>query len=327
MNEMTHDRCSELLSDLLAGDLSADEALEVETHLESCADCRAEMKSLMALAGELTPLTDFERAHIRRAVVKAVLPEEKSFGPEDRGFWSKAAPYLSAAAALLILGFAITSIDLGGSDEMGDASTAGGSTESLQDDTAGGGDEAASGGGRVLSGDAEDQAALESGAPQDAAAGEPEAAAGGGSDGTTAGGSEFATESSNTSGIPVFITEEELGIKGLKAQTDDRQPYRSTARSYDPENADADRDRLIKTLARRADRSGRSGEALETCIRSVRDLRSLPVLAHYGTLKGNESLAVGYVLATGGTYDRYLIAIWTPPTECGSPRFVRGQLR
>ncbi|MBA2725811.1 MAG: zf-HC2 domain-containing protein, partial [Actinobacteria bacterium] len=124
MSDMTHERCSELLPGLLAGDLVADDAVAVELHLASCADCRLELRGVSALAEELTPLTDLERARLRRAV-RAGLPHGDEASREASPLWRKAAPFLSAAAALLILGFGIASLELGGRDEGSDSAAGG----------------------------------------------------------------------------------------------------------------------------------------------------------------------------------------------------------
>jgi anti-sigma factor RsiW len=39
MSSLTHERCSELLSDYLAGELDSEERQRVEGHLEHCAQC------------------------------------------------------------------------------------------------------------------------------------------------------------------------------------------------------------------------------------------------------------------------------------------------
>lgn len=330
MTEMTHQRCSELLPSLLEGRLAADEAVEVERHLEGCAQCRAELRGLTALRDDLTPLTDFERATLRRAV-KDALPPAVEARPS---IWSKAAPFISVAAALLILGFGLTTINLGGNDS---AETAGGSADAGESFESGAGsateaeEEADSGKESAAGGGDGEQAASDAAEPE--AAGETlEADAPGGGE-VAPGGEESGfgtTSAARRQRYPVYKFGGEIVAEKLESQAREGRVYRSAARDLKPKNADRDGNELLATLRGHAEKSGRSGENLETCARSVMDSSAgarLPVFANFGRQSERRSLAIGFIEAAGSTYDRYLIGIWTPPEGCANPQFRKGPLR
>lgn len=321
MTEMTHDRCSELLPLLLAGRLDAEEALEVEHHLEGCPECRAELRGLTALASDLTPLTDFERVKLRRAV-RDSLPAAAA---PRASIWSKAAPFISVAAALLILGFGLTSLDLGGTgsgDESGGMSTdAGGSeisdTEEAQDGPASEADGDTTTTDQIASDAAEPEGAA--GAAEALEAAEPEEETAGFGGGSGARGKNY----------PVYKFGGQIVPEKLESQARTGRTYRSAALALKPENVHRDREDLLATLRGHAEKSGRSGENLETCARTVTDSSSaarLPVFATFGKLETRPSLAIGFIEAGGSTYNRYLIGIWSPPTDCTDPRLLKGPL-
>jgi hypothetical protein len=311
---MTHEHCSELLPDLLSGDLRAEDAVEVEAHLEGCDECRTELRGLEALRSELTPLSDFERSRLRRAV-RDTLPEGAGFGPEKASLWRRAAPFLSAAAALLIVGFAITSIELGGSDEMtggAESSDAGGDTSSS--------DEA----GSVEAGSAQEEETSGAGSASDeiaSDAGEPESLE------APAGA---ATGGRSSGRYPLLKVSQNLSAEKLESQARSGNTYRAAAQTLKPKDAERDRKELLATLSRRAENSGRSGSVLESCARSLIDGWSaelLPVFAAYGILDSKRSLAIGFIEANRGVFNRYVIGLWTPPAPCEDPRILRGPLR
>jgi hypothetical protein len=320
MTDMTHEHCSELLPDLLSGDLRAEDAVEIEAHLEGCDECRTELRGLEALRSELTPLSDFERSRLRRAVREA-LPEGAGFGPEKASLWRRAAPFLSAAAALLIVGFAITSIELGGSDEMtgaaGESSDTGGDTSSS--------DEA----GSVEAGSAQEEEASGAGSTSDeitSGAAKPES----GDTESLEAPAGAATGGRSSGRYPLFKVSQNLSAEKLESQARDGSTYRAAAQTLEPKDAERDRKELLATLSRRAETSGRSGSVLESCARSLIDgsrAELLPVFAAYGVLDSKRSLAIGFIEANRGVYNRYLIGVWTPPAPCEDPLLLRGQLR
>ena len=146
-----HERCSELLAPFVHGELDAELASQVEAHLASCSDCSQERAGLEALVtDEVPPLTELERARLRRIVLSEAvpLPDEgaqvtQAAAPTSGGRrWFKV---LGAAAALAAIGgFAYLGLGqgMGGQDtETSGDSFAGaesggggeGETESLND--------------------------------------------------------------------------------------------------------------------------------------------------------------------------------------------------
>ncbi|MGH2755955.1 MAG: zf-HC2 domain-containing protein, partial [Actinomycetota bacterium] len=127
---LEHERCSELLGPLLRGELSERETALVKEHLAGCEECRAERLGLEALAGapgvmavSAEPLSELERARLHRAV-SAALPHPRTIVPDTPKPWvARLAPYLGAAAALVLVVFGVTQMDLGGSDEDAGFST------------------------------------------------------------------------------------------------------------------------------------------------------------------------------------------------------------
>lgn len=126
MNEMTHERCSELLADHVHGRLGAEDERAVSAHLDTCRECTAEHGALVALSGPgPEPLTDLERARMRRVVLdEAVpIPDEVASVAPSRDRRARVFPLLGAAALIVIAAvFAYGGLGgLGGSDEDGGA--------------------------------------------------------------------------------------------------------------------------------------------------------------------------------------------------------------
>ena len=129
-----HDRCSELLAPFVHGELDAEVASQVEAHLETCSDCAQERVGLAALmADEVPPLTELERARLRRVVLSEAvpLPDEgtqvvQTPGPGRGARWYQV---LGAAAAVAVIGgFAYLGLGGGTAGDSGSsAETAGGS--------------------------------------------------------------------------------------------------------------------------------------------------------------------------------------------------------
>lgn len=157
---ITHERCSELLGDYVAGELSSGERSLVDDHLAGCAECAAECDALMALATpEVQPLTDGEREELRAAVLGAataapaaseVLADESDAVIVPLGGWrSKATRYIGVAAMLAILavGFVyLGNIGTGGDGEGaqgGGAETETNQLDSNEDPSGGAGEDAA----------------------------------------------------------------------------------------------------------------------------------------------------------------------------------------
>ncbi len=300
---------------LLAGELSAEQALEVESHLDGCSGCRLEVSALRSLTTDEGALTELERTRLRRAV-KASLPEPAG-SAEERGLWRRAAPFLSAAAALLILGFGIASLDLGG-DDSGDAASVTG--EELK----GGAD---AGGGGAEAGRAEDgNSTSASGGDRDDA-GEESAA---GTAGDSLSSEPAAPFETNAAEAPTYKSGGSFSLDALERQARRRDPYRTAALNYAPATADRDRPEFLKGLVRSAEKSGRSGETLRDCAEAIvtnSTSELLPVFGAFGRLDARSALVLGFIAATGDAYDRYLVAISSPPEDCSDPRLLRGELR
>lgn len=140
MNEMTHERCSELLADHVHGRLGAEDSRAVSAHLETCEACATERRALVALAGPgPEPLTEIERARMRRVVLDEAVPMPEATsvvvpGPDRR---ARLLPLLGAAAVVVIAAvFAFSGLgNLGGSDDgVGGIDSAEDSTGGDQDD-------------------------------------------------------------------------------------------------------------------------------------------------------------------------------------------------
>lgn len=141
MTTMDHDRCSELLGAYVRGELDASERDPVDAHLATCAECRAERAGLVALlgSGDTDPLTEMERARLRRAVLAAGQPDEVTPVAETPPSWAEARgnrllQVLGTAALLVMIGGFIYATGLTGGGMGG--------MDSAEDGSGGGGDEA-----------------------------------------------------------------------------------------------------------------------------------------------------------------------------------------
>lgn len=129
MNASDHERCSELLPRQVRGELDAQEQRWVEDHLAGCSDCRAEATALAALlTGDIDPLSEIERARLRRGVLTDVQDTGVETIPVTaegpRG--TRAFQLLGAAALVLIAAvFMFSSGLLGGGDSGLDESAGG----------------------------------------------------------------------------------------------------------------------------------------------------------------------------------------------------------
>lgn len=127
-----HERCSELLAPFVRHELDPDLAAEVATHLQTCPECSQERIALEALLpGDVSPLTELERAGLRRIVLAEAVPlpeqgpGEAATAPPSRG--ARLYQVLAAAAVFaLIGGFAY--LGLGGGMGGGDSAESGSSS-------------------------------------------------------------------------------------------------------------------------------------------------------------------------------------------------------
>ncbi len=151
-SSITHERCSELLGDYVAGELGSQERSLVDDHLAGCADCAAERDALVALAAtEFQPLTEGERAELRAAVMGAataapgpseVLADERDTVIVPLGGWrSKATRYIGIAALLAVLAVGFVYVGMLGTGGSGQDAAGGGAEDeaSLSDSNAGSG--------------------------------------------------------------------------------------------------------------------------------------------------------------------------------------------
>ena len=120
MNELTHDRCSELLGAFASDELDARDRPMVQAHLSSCRECSSELAAIEALRGaEVVPMTGVERDRLTSAVKAAVMTPAR---PGWSVRWGrKAAPALGAVALVTIVAVAVVSLPQG-SDEPQPAS-------------------------------------------------------------------------------------------------------------------------------------------------------------------------------------------------------------
>jgi anti-sigma factor RsiW len=167
MSSLTHERCSELLSDYLTGELDSEERQRVEGHLEHCAQCSAERAGLEVLrSGEPRGLSDQERLALRAAVRDGL--ESEPVAPvtdesdavivpfERRG--ARAGRYLGIAALLALLAVGSLYVFRGGDDFGGDDAEGEAGVSSLESED---GSEEAGGAEQQAPRAADDDAALE----------------------------------------------------------------------------------------------------------------------------------------------------------------------
>lgn len=169
MDEMNaHERWSELLPAYVRGELSDEEAARVTEHLQECPACAAEQRGLIALAApEPEPLTEMERARMRRAVLEEAVPApdaapaaETAPAPSDRR--ARLFPLLGAAAVAL----AIAVFAYGGGGGLG-GGDAGSTSDAPEGAEAEGGEEA------LDAGASQDQVTMEDAAGGSAARAAP----------------------------------------------------------------------------------------------------------------------------------------------------------
>jgi hypothetical protein len=109
---------SELLGPYVRGELDEGRAREVEEHLPTCGECRAELDAVEALQkAEPDPLTEIQRASIRRA-----LPSR----PPTVSGWRNPGALVAVAAVIAVLLVGFLYVGLSGSGGSGEAASSGG---------------------------------------------------------------------------------------------------------------------------------------------------------------------------------------------------------
>lgn len=139
MNEMTHERCSELLRAFVSDELDTGVSDDVRHHLAGCEECRLELTALEAMAGPaIEPLNGTERDTLTQAVRAAIsTPPRATFAER---FGRRFAPAVGAVAfiAIAIIGFVILPRSNDSPQEIS-APQLQTANEAADDDAAGGG--------------------------------------------------------------------------------------------------------------------------------------------------------------------------------------------
>ena len=294
---LDHDRCSELLGPLLRGELSEREARSVEDHIAGCEECRAEKRGLQALAGapevmkvSAEELSDIERARLHKAV-RAAMPGSRTIVSEPPKPWTaRIAPYLGAAAAVILVAFGVTQFDLGGSDDEGAADGGAALRESDEDVSSG---EAAPEG---VAGDAAGEAGEDAPAPN--------------------------PSFESTAGV---IQREELRDFGSK-----EEPFVTFSQTYAVEDAETLGTKFLSDLDGAAMRTLNTSEeslsdedTITECgeqVLEAQDNPTLPAYAGYGQLEKKDVLMMGFVYSAedSGPLDKFMLWIW-PRGDCSVP--------
>ena len=295
---LEHDRCSELLGPLLRGELSEREARSVEDHIAGCEECRAEKRGLQALLGapevmkvSAEELSDIERARLHKAV-RAALPGSRTIVSEPPKPWTaRIAPYLGAAAAVILVAFGVTQFDLGGSDDEGTAD--GGAALRESDEEA-----------------FNDQGGAEAGAGGDSADVAEDAPDPGPSFESNAG----------------VIQRNELRRFGSK-----EEPFVTFSQTFAVEDAETLRTKFLsdldgaaqRTLSNTSEESLSDEDTITECgeqVLEAQDNPTLPAYAGYGQLEKKDVLMMGFVYSAedSGPLDKFMLWIW-PRGDCSVP--------
>jgi hypothetical protein len=298
MDEMTHDRCSELLGPYVRGELPPDDAAEVRAHLDGCDDCRLEERAIAALVEETPLLDDVERARLHRALTQELgtAPANADVAAPVAGAptWTRwIGPAAGAAAAVAALAFFALGGLTGGSDD-----TAEGGSGQLRVGAPAREEDTFEGAGGAGGGSAAD--AVEAAEPEPQR-GELETAALGG-----------------RSTDPVFDRDaESLDADHLADTGRAGDPFTSFASTYSVEEGEGLRDEQLARLARAA---GAAAPDVRACARTMPD--DPTVVAVYGATGdygGRDALVLGFVTTESGErFDRYLMWVWARG-ECEQP--------
>ncbi len=113
---MNHDAIHPLLDDYVDGTLAPDRAAAVESHLEACADCRAEVtdtRSLLSAAAKLPrsiePPNDLWSG-IANQIDERPSVLANSLGQRARTLWTMRYPLAAAAILLIVTSSAVTAL-------------------------------------------------------------------------------------------------------------------------------------------------------------------------------------------------------------------------
>lgn len=301
-DQMTHERCSELLAGYVRGDLPRDLAGEVRDHLAECADCRAEERALAAMAAppSAAPMDDLERARLHRGLAQELFSGRATADvvgvASNAPRWAKWVAPAAAAAAVLAGIVVVTNIG-GGTDE----DVAQLSAEAEVDGGADGGDRTAD---------------AQAPAPEGAKAG-----AGGTSRSLGAAADQESLQFS-AAAVPRFdaragtLTNEELSDIGRSGDL-----FRSFVNAYAPSDAPDVYEEHIAQLARDA---GDARVEVEECAATLpRDDTTIPVYGALGEYDGTDALVLGFVTSDPGSdaLDRYVMWVWARG-DCSQPIYT-----
>lgn len=303
MDEMTHERCSELLHAHARGELERDLDDRVRAHLAACGECRAEERAVAALAAPAPAMDEFERARLHRSLTQELFSAPANAdvagaaGPRSWRRWIAPA----AGAAALVAGIAFVGLagGLSGSDEE-----TGGSGLSRV-------------GAPARDADGADELESES----DAGAG------GSGSGGGVAGRPEPAAEAGQAEsragladGGPAPEFDGDAGTLTTRALSETGRSgdvFTSFAATYTAADVEGLAEDFVGRLARSA---GEAGADVRACGGTLPDDATiLPAYGALGEYAGEDVLVIGFVTTeSGGPLDRYLMWIWARGS-CAQP--------
>lgn len=116
---MDHEKCKELISCLLDGELTADEAKAVHEHIADCAECRTVYEAFSAVSEAMKADAQEPPEELRRGVMDKIAAAKKK---KTRTIWLRT---LSAVACLALIVFAYAN---SGSGNQNDSAGTDGST-------------------------------------------------------------------------------------------------------------------------------------------------------------------------------------------------------
>jgi hypothetical protein len=292
-DQMTHERCSELLGPYARGELDNDQVADVESHLSTCDDCRRELSGLRALLDhQYEGLSGTELVRLERSIAAEMRADRDRTAtvtpiePRIESRRSLAGVALGAAATLLVVAFAIGSM-MGGNSEDGSGDGAGTAAPQSEDAAGGGGD--ADGPRPVFVVGSDTQAFSEE----------------------AAGKFNSVTRAlADTDDL----TDDDL------AQLGSGRLFRRFAAAYDSEDAAALQDRFVGELAQGA---GRAAGDVTLCTRNTLEASTgpaLPVLGGFARFEGRRALVLGFIYTgqTEGPLNRYSVWVY-PQGACETP--------
>lgn len=303
-----HTTCSGLLPSYVKGELSAEQTEQVTEHLSGCDECRLEERAVRALLADLPDedLKELESARLHREVWAAVRPAaeipRKSLG-------ARLAPYLGAAAALVLLAVGIVygGLTTSGGDDEGAADGGGAVLEDAADS------DTSSRGGATL--DYRTEGELEDAGRDEAAEeeqGVPNAATESGVAGAAGGASGAAPVFDGSGGSYSAASLDRTGRRGY--------PFTSYAQDYSANEAAQMQSGFLDQLASQA---GGAESLIRACGRTVIDAlgsTALPAWAALGSYGGRDDALIFGVAVTSGGSDLDRFAFWVfDRSECSEP--------